>query len=70
MGMEHGSLTPRIIRLLEKDPGQPVQKLARELGVNRTFLAGYLKALENHGELTSKRIGPAKVYFNKRKRGR
>lgn len=68
--MEHGSLTPRIIRLLEKDPGQPVQKLARELGVNRTFLAGYLKALENHGELTSKRIGPAKVYFNKRKRGR
>jgi len=50
--------------LLENDPGQPVKELAKKLGVNRTFLAGYLKALESHGQLKSKRIGPAKVYFS------
>jgi len=33
------------------------------VGVNRIFLAGYLKALENQGYVKSKKIGPAKVYF-------
>lgn len=60
---EYSDLTDRVIKLLEKDPGQPIQVLARELKVNRTFLAGYLKALENQGYVKSKRIGPAKVYF-------
>jgi predicted transcriptional regulator len=31
--------------------------------VNRTFLAGYLSALESEGKVKSKKIGPAKVYF-------
>jgi predicted transcriptional regulator len=61
---EYGDLTPRIIELLEKDPGQPVKELAKKLNVNRTFLAGYLKALESQGYIKSKAIGPAKVYFN------
>jgi predicted transcriptional regulator len=61
---EYADLTDRILKLLEKDPGQPVQELAKELKINRTFLAGYLKALENQGYVKSKRIGPAKVYFN------
>jgi len=61
---EYGNLTPRIIKLLEKDPGQPVKELAEKLEVNRTFLSGYLKALENQGYIKSKKIGPAKVYFN------
>jgi predicted transcriptional regulator len=56
-------LTARIIKLLENDPGQAVKDLAKKLSVNRTFLAGYLKALENQGYVKSKRIGPAKVYF-------
>jgi len=43
--------------------GQPVKELAKKLNVNRTFLAGYLKALENQGYVKSKKIGPAKVYF-------
>ena len=60
---EHEGLTAKIIKLLENDPGQPVKDLAKKLGVNRTFLAGYLKALENQGYVKSKRIGPAKVYF-------
>jgi predicted transcriptional regulator len=57
-------LTAKIIKLLENDPGQPVKELAKKLGVNRTFLAGYLKALENQGYVKSKRIGPAKMYFD------
>jgi len=65
MKAEYSGLTPKIIKLLDKDPGQPVQKLAKELRINRTYLAGYLKALENDGRIKSKKIGPAKVYFNK-----
>jgi len=63
MSKEYSDLTDRILRLLEKDPGQPVQELAKELKINRTFLAGYLKALESEGKIKSKKIGPAKVYF-------
>lgn len=63
MPNDHRELTNKIIKLLQDDPGQPVKDLARRLGVNRTFLAGYLEALENQGYIKSKKIGPAKVYF-------
>jgi DNA-binding Lrp family transcriptional regulator len=53
---EYADLTDRILKLLEKDPGQPVPELAKELKINRTFLAGCLKALENQGYVKSKRI--------------
>jgi len=62
------SLTDRIFLLLSKDPGKMVKELAEELEVNRTFLAGYLEALENHGYVKSKRVGPAKVYFKESRR--
>ena len=67
MPKEYKGLTAKIVNLLENDPGQSVKNLAKELGVNRTFLAGYLKALENLGYVKSKKIGPAKVYFNESK---
>jgi predicted ArsR family transcriptional regulator len=54
-------LTSKLIELLEKDSGQTVKQLVEQLSVNRTFLAGYLKALENDGRVKSKKIGPAKV---------
>ncbi|MGC8962016.1 MAG: helix-turn-helix domain-containing protein [Candidatus Bathyarchaeia archaeon] len=63
MSRDYRELTAQIIKLLEDDLGQPVKDLAKKLGANRTFLAGYLKALENQGYVKSKRIGPAKVYF-------
>lgn len=53
------------MELLEKDPGQTIKQLTEQLEVNRTFLAGYLQALENQGYVRSKKIGPAKVYFKK-----
>jgi len=61
------NLTDKIIELLEKEPGQAVKEMAEQLKINRTFLAGYLRALENQGYLKSKRIGPAKVHFNNRR---
>jgi predicted transcriptional regulator len=64
MSKEYADFTDRILRALKEDPGQQIQQLAKELKVNRTFLAGYLKALENEGKIKSKRIGPAKVYFS------
>jgi predicted transcriptional regulator len=67
MAKDRGELTSKLFALLEKDPGQTVKQLAQQLGVNRTFLAGYLKALEDQGYVRSKSIGPAKVYFNDRK---
>jgi len=69
MSKNHDNLTPKLMELLEKDPGQTVKQLAEQLNVNRTFLAGYLKALENHGYVKSKRIGPAKVYFKENAKG-
>lgn len=63
--MENEKLVEKIIKLLENDPGQSVKELAKKLSVNRVFLSGYLKALEDRGYIKSKRIGPARVYFNK-----
>jgi len=64
--MRSQALSGKIYGILENDPGQSVKKLASQLKVNRTFLAGYLKALEEHGYVKSKRIGPARVYFKER----
>jgi DNA-binding Lrp family transcriptional regulator len=47
MARESSDLTVRILRLLEKDPRQPVKELAEKPEVNRTFLVGYMKALGN-----------------------
>ena len=58
------NLADKIIGLLDEDPGQSVNDMAKQLEVNRTFLSGYLKALEDEGYIRLKKIGPAKVYFN------
>ncbi len=63
------NLVAKVSRLLNDNPGQSIKDLAKQLKVNRSFLAGYLKALEDQGLVRSKRIGPAKVYFIRRKRG-
>ena len=65
MPKDYGNLTPKVVELLKKNPGQTIKELAKQLKVNRSFLAGYLKALEEHGYIKSKNIGPAKVYFKK-----
>ncbi len=54
----------KIKALLEEIPGQSVKELAAKLKKNRTFISGYLKALEDLGYVTSRPIGPARVYYN------
>jgi DNA-binding transcriptional regulator YhcF (GntR family) len=44
-----------------------VKQLAQQLNVNRTFLAGYLKALENQGYVKSKKIGLVKCVSTEKK---
>ena len=63
----YDNLAVKISRLLDDNPGQTIKDLAKQLKVNRSFLAGYLKALEDQGLVRSKRIGPAKVYFNEKR---
>jgi len=53
----------KIIKLLQENPRQPIKELTEKLNVNRTFLAGYLKALEDQGYVKLKRVETAKVYF-------
>jgi len=55
-------LLDKIQSTLEKMPGQSVKELAEKLGVNRNLLTGYLQALEELGYVTSRKIGPARVY--------
>jgi len=64
------SLTAKIVELLKRQPGQSVKEIAKQMDVNRTFLSGYLSALEEHGYVKSRKIGPAKVYFNEENSGK
>ena len=61
------NLMVKIVELLNAEPGQSVKEIAKQMDVNRTFLSGYLKALEDQGYVRSRKIGPAKVYFSNEK---
>ena len=61
--MSTHNLQARIQPLLEEMPGQSVKELADKLGVNRNLLSGYLQALEELGYVTSRKVGPARVYY-------
>lgn len=56
-------LTEKIVKSLKGNNGRTIKEMAEELDVNRTFLSGYLEALESQGIVKSRKIGPAKVYF-------
>lgn len=57
--------TQRLKAALAKEPGQTIKDLAGRLDVNRQFMAGYLAALEERGEVVCKRVGPARIYFTR-----
>jgi hypothetical protein len=65
---EEYRLSRKVRNLLDKVPGQSVKEIATKLGVNRTFLAGYLQSMEESGYVSSREVGPARVYYNKRRR--
>jgi len=57
-------LSKKIRILLAKTPGLSVKELARASDVNRQFMAGFLVALEERGDVYSRKVGPARIYFN------
>ena len=58
-----------VFEILRTQSGQSIKEIASRLHLNRSYVAGYLDALESLGYVESRRIGPAKAYFMKR-RGR
>lgn len=69
MPKNYQDIAAEVIELLEENPAQTIKQMAEQLKVNRTFLAGYLKAMEAQGSVKSKEIGPARVYFVNNLRG-
>jgi predicted transcriptional regulator len=62
-GTTNKDLGHKIQKILAKEPGLSVKDLASGLGVNRQFMAGYLTALEERGEVYHRQVGPARIYF-------
>jgi len=58
------SLLQKIKIILSKNPGLSIKEIAKAVDVNRQFMAGYLTAMEDIGEVYSRKVGPAKIYFN------
>lgn len=58
------ALSKKVKTLLLKTPGLSVKELAKAFQVNRQFMAGFLTALEERGEIYSRKVGPARIYFN------
>lgn len=58
-------VTTRAVKAaLAKELGLTVKDLADRLGVNRQFMAGFLAALEEREEISCRKVGPARIYFN------
>lgn len=62
-GTTKKTLSQAVVRSLGEKPGQSVKEIALSLKVNRQFLSGYLTCLEENGEVTSRSVGPARIYF-------
>ena len=57
------NLTGQTKTSLISQPGLSVRDLASRLDVNRQFMAGFLSALEECGEVYHRQVGPARIYF-------
>lgn len=56
-------LSQRIKAALLKEPGLSVRDVAEKLRINRQFMAGFLTALEERGDIFHRSVGPARIYF-------
>jgi predicted transcriptional regulator len=61
---ERNELFKKIKKLLSKTPGLSVKEIAKASEVNRQFMAGFLLAMEEKGDVYSRKVGPARIYFN------
>ncbi len=62
-GTDNISIARKVKNILTKEPGLSVKELAGRLGTNRQFMAGVLKVLEEHGEVSYRQVGPARIYY-------
>lgn len=53
----------RVRNALLHEQGLTVKDLAGKLKLNRQFMAGFLSALEEKGEIYHRKVGPARTYF-------
>ena len=56
--------TRKVKTALTREPGLTIKDLARRLDANRQFMAGFLAALEERREISCRKVGPARIYFN------
>lgn len=58
-------ITSQVLKTaIEQEPGLTIKDLADRLEVNRQFMAGFLAALEERGEISCRKVGPARIYFS------
>jgi|GEM_PF-1939697 len=57
-------LSNKVKDMLSKTPGLSIKEIARASKVSRQFMAGFLKALEEKGDVYSRKVGSARIYFN------
>ena len=62
-GTKKQDFASQITKILDKEPGLSVKELAERLKTNRQFMAGVLKVLEEHQEVSCRQVGPARIYF-------
>jgi|YelNatPaOPRAMG01_1025707.scaffolds.fasta_scaffold08310_3 Mn-dependent DtxR family transcriptional regulator len=60
-GLLDKSVEDKIIQILSKRI-LSTSKLAKELGIKRYILVGYLEAMKNQGKLEFHKVGKANVY--------
>ncbi len=59
----NSDLTGQVRATLAREPGLSVKDVAEKLNANRQFMAGFLTALEERGEVFHRQVGPARIYF-------
>jgi predicted transcriptional regulator len=60
----NNDLSNKVKDILSKTPGLSIKEIAKASKVSRQFMAGFLKALEEKGDVYSRKVGPARIYFN------
>lgn len=63
-GLIDKSIEEKITQILSKKIVS-TSKLAKELGIKRYILVGYLEAMKNQGKLEFHKVGKANVYIVK-----
>lgn len=63
-GKDSQDFVLKVKGILALEPGLSVKELAERLKMNRQYMAGVLKVIEEQGEISHRKVGPARIYFN------